>query len=297
MKTYRLIIKPLSSFLTPFDSDSLFGAVCWAIRWKKGERELKNFLKSYQEEPPFLISNGFRHDCLPLPVLPDLTRDESRNLIKSLFGYINPANYKQGLNLLKELKKVDCIPRDLFKKYVNNFSKKLFLEDFFAGKLNEYNYLYFDIQNKKIIKKINDFFKTKDVYHNNINRLTGTVNEGGLYNQTETKYNSLIDIYVRTNKPGYFREIFRILELEGFGKRRSTGKGQFEIKNNLEENKLPSAVNPNYFMTLSNYVPAEEKIEGFYQLDIKRGKLGSVFASRRDLSPWKLPFVYYQPGS
>ncbi len=292
MKTYRLVIEALSPFLTPFDSDSLFGAICWAIRWNKGERELEEFIDSYQNKPPFLISNGFRHDYLPFPILPGLSREEIRNLIERKYGSVGPQDYRKGLEKIKKIRRVKYIQREVFGKYANNFSEKRIVEDVFKKKLN--NFLEFNEEKNE--KEDNNYFKIKDVYHNQINRLTGNVNVGGLYTQTETEYLSLIDIYIRTDNADYFREIFKTLETEGFGKRRSTGKGQFKIIENLVEDKIPTATQANYYLTLSNYVPSE-RVEGYYQLAVKRGKLGSVFASLSDYSPWKSPFVMYKPGS
>ena len=38
---YRLTLAPASSFLTPLQSDTLFGHLCWALRNQRGEGALE----------------------------------------------------------------------------------------------------------------------------------------------------------------------------------------------------------------------------------------------------------------
>ena len=38
MANYKLYLKPLSPFQTPLHSDTIFGHICWAIRYLYGEK-------------------------------------------------------------------------------------------------------------------------------------------------------------------------------------------------------------------------------------------------------------------
>src|SRR3989338_8251403 len=68
MKTYRLKIKPHSSFLTPWHADTIFGSLCWIMAWREGKDVLTKFLEDYKNGiPPFVLSDGFPTDLLPAP--------------------------------------------------------------------------------------------------------------------------------------------------------------------------------------------------------------------------------------
>ena len=96
MVRYRLIIKPTSSFQTPLHSDTLFGHICWALRYLKGEDELLKFLKTFNNDnSPILLSDGFPKDYLPMPVLRPLSIEEEDTLQKQ---------YKTKLDFAREMK-------------------------------------------------------------------------------------------------------------------------------------------------------------------------------------------------
>ena len=60
---YTIELKLSAPLITPFQSDTIFGHICWAVRFLKwGEEDkLNDFLTQYETEdsPPLLISNGF----------------------------------------------------------------------------------------------------------------------------------------------------------------------------------------------------------------------------------------------
>jgi len=71
MKLYRLKITPLSFFATPLRGDTLFGHLCWAILYQKGEERLRELLNGYDEGNPFaIVSDAFAAGYLPKPHLP-----------------------------------------------------------------------------------------------------------------------------------------------------------------------------------------------------------------------------------
>jgi CRISPR-associated protein Csm4 len=70
MKLYKTTIKPVSTFATDLQGDTLFGQMCWAIRYGFGEEKLKTLLSSYKEEPFMIVSDGFASGYLPKPSLP-----------------------------------------------------------------------------------------------------------------------------------------------------------------------------------------------------------------------------------
>jgi len=69
MQTVRIKLKLKSTFITDWQSDTLFGHLCWVVMRSEGEDGLKEFLQPFMERrPPFLLSNGFPGDWLPSPL-------------------------------------------------------------------------------------------------------------------------------------------------------------------------------------------------------------------------------------
>lgn len=75
MKAYRLNITPRSPLGSPLQTDTLFGHLCWALRYTQGEPRLRDFLHAFDDiPPPLVLSNGFPEDFLPRPVFPARAR-------------------------------------------------------------------------------------------------------------------------------------------------------------------------------------------------------------------------------
>jgi CRISPR-associated protein Csm4 len=71
MLTYRATLQPRSATRSPWQADTLFGHLCWLLRYREGEPALAEFLERYRRgQPPLLFSNGFPGDYLPRPLLP-----------------------------------------------------------------------------------------------------------------------------------------------------------------------------------------------------------------------------------
>ena len=48
MNLYKLIYEIKSPVITPFQADTIFGHLCWAIRYIKGEEKLVKFLENFE---------------------------------------------------------------------------------------------------------------------------------------------------------------------------------------------------------------------------------------------------------
>lgn len=72
MKLYKTTINPESPFGTLLKGDTLFGQMCWAIRYSAGNNKLKKLIDNYiNGEKPFLVvSDGFAQGYLPKPKMP-----------------------------------------------------------------------------------------------------------------------------------------------------------------------------------------------------------------------------------
>ena len=292
MKNYKVTIRPSTSFITPLDSDTLFGSLCWLIRWNYSEEKLVDFLKSYEDKPQFLISSGVQKDTIPFPITEGIARSKVRQLVEDAFVFVEPEKMNAVIRLIKKIKKEKYLPIDTFKKYVNDFSLERIIKDIVAKNIDEIEGKYQDAFHQP-----KPFMTSKDRYHNMINRLSNSATDGELFTRTEITYHDDIDVYLRfpEEKLGFWKDNFNALSYEGFGSKKTTGKGQFDVLD-FKEVKLPEADNPNHFMTLSSYIPESEIPEGNYKLKTKRGKVGSIY-SKANYSPWKKPLIFYDVGS
>ncbi len=270
-QTYAIEIKPKSSFITPLQADTIFGSLMWAWRYLKGEERLVEVLEAFSEAPLFLLSNGFPKGYLPRPLIP-------------LF---EPTESLEEARIQKKVKKITLIPEEDYKELVNNLSS-FSLADLL----------------RKLSNRSEIFFKKEPHYKNVINRLSFTTLEGGLFVQEETYYAKDLNwvIYLSFGQDQSLisleeiKQMFNFLSLSGYGKRKSTGKGSFEIID-IKQHKLPEANNPNAFISLSNYVPApSDPADGFYELVLKYGKLGGDYAVNKP-GPWKKPLRMIKAGS
>jgi len=81
MKTlYKATISPTSSFITPLKGDTIFGQMCWAVRFKYGKEKLENLLSDYEKNPFLIVSDGFVSGYLPKPNMPsDLLKEKTED--------------------------------------------------------------------------------------------------------------------------------------------------------------------------------------------------------------------------
>jgi CRISPR-associated protein Csm4 len=265
MNTYRLKIKPQSSFLTPWQADTVFGSLCWIIAWRYGEEALTNFLQEYKSHNPvFVLSDGMPGDLLPAPShLPYmLTKTENRE------------DYEKG----KKLKKVFWISAEKFESVRRGHIQDDIFED-------------------------DKPFKNFTSLHSSISRVTGTTgDEGSLFELQEyalEKSLHTISLYLKI-RDDWVEKVFSLfndLSLMGYGKKKSVGKGSFKIIGGLERFvTFESLEDSNGFVSLSNFVPSvNDPTEGYYKTMVKYGKLGGEFTFSEN--PFKKPLMMLIAGA
>lgn len=317
MKSARIKIKLKSSVITPFMADTIFGHLAWAVKYLYGEDFLKDFLTQYNELPPFVTSNGFPEGFLPRPCTDMLSADEEEKLLESY--YKTPKI--NGLIALKNLKKFSLIHSETFYKLIGDYSEYNLYELVYTDKYCPDNFRTRPeecknplqecrILNPKIVKPC-PYVMTENkagiVSRNTINRISNTVLAGGgFYQQNETFYRpgAKFDIYVKYQEE-YHQEIkdaFEFVAKSGYGKDKSTGKGNFEIID-FTEFSFPECAHPYAYMSLSNYVPSQnDPVDGKYKLITKFGKLGGDYAKSAIeddsvLLPFKKPLIMFEAGS
>ncbi len=285
MKTFEIILRPKSSFLTPLQSDTIFGSICWAIKYSEGEQELVDFLEKYQTSPPLIISNGFPTGFFPKPLCNLITRKQIFDMVKETFRDESKENIAQTVKKIKMIKKVSLVSKGIFDELING--------------LSEIDYLKIKLS-QKTENRENNYAKETTFYKNSINRLTSrTREEGGLFTQDETFYSNdtTMSIFVKTDgcDKDYIEHIFKFISLNGFGKRKTVGKGHFELIE-IKECTFTSPSNSNAFVSLSSFVPSiNDPVDGWYEMHVKYGKLGGDYSTSK--SPFKKPIRMFKAGS
>ena len=77
MNLYKTTIKPESNFGTTLKGDTIFGQLCWAIRYAFGNDRLEELLKRYEEKPFVVVSDAFAKGYLPKPTIPTMLLGEN----------------------------------------------------------------------------------------------------------------------------------------------------------------------------------------------------------------------------
>jgi len=280
---YTIKIALQSSVITPFQSDTLFGHICWAIRYLLGEKYLVDFLNQYhpQKTPPLFISNGFPDGYLPKPVLPPVSQDD----LEKILGKKNRVSdsYK-----IKSIKKADLVPISILNTLQD---EPISPKEFFVAMYEDKNYdAVMAVEKSRI---------SMTIRRNTVNRIKNRVEEG-LYDLEEFFWHegsNIFCIYVKTDS--FYRDeierIFNFIGENGFGKDKNTGKGHFKVKSIEERIDLPEWENSNSFMTLSSFIPAKtDPTKGYYNVLKKHGKLGGMYANG---NPFKRPLLMFQAGS
>ncbi|MBS1517940.1 MAG: hypothetical protein JSS91_07620 [Bacteroidetes bacterium] len=294
-KIYILNLSQKSGLLTQLQSDTIFGHFCWRMRDLIGEDKLKEFLESYRSGcPVFTVSNSFfeRDKIIYLPnsLLPfsnekkETNKDEKiRNFLKykdsKKMKFLTLKQFNFALNGEKEELEKSILEVDVKQpKYIEDLrtSVEISRETFSSKESQLFSYAPYYVQEELINSKRNEFTKTNTVIFIKI-----------LY---EEKFNEK-----NFDCENILKDVFNI----GFGKKKSSGYGEFEVNgfDNFEGFKEPD--DSNGFITLSNYLPSvEDKItadNSYYDLNIKYGKLGEELAL--SLNPFKKPIVFMTPGS
>ena len=263
MKTIRLKLKPLGSYLTDWSSDTITGALLWAYNRRFGSIALGQLISSFlKNEPPFVLSSGFPGDLLPRPFLPQPARQ-----ITTL------TQIEEG----KKLKKSQWVTLDEF----NNLRQG---------------------QPAKPVE-IPRSMLTEVVMHNQVSRISGSTSEGGeLYTVEEhfldIKHFQYISVYahVQPDWADLLAEMFSDLGRTGLGARSSTGKGAFMVEETADFYGFSDLPETNSCIILGNITPrATDPAKGYFKVAIKRGRLGEEYAKLPN--PFKKPLVMLVPGS
>ncbi len=298
MKTYEIIIKPLSGFGTPLKGDTLFGHICWQAYYDSSlfNKSINELLSDYAVTPFLVISSAFLkmedHYILKRPDTP----------LDMLFQL--ELSKKEAIKKRKDLKK-----KIWMKLKGNTKIQSLKLDEYYLSEEELLNELLktADIKTKRLFgMEINSLCLIKDheQTHNTINRLTGTTGEGRFapFSVSQKVFNEIVEliVFVMVRDDIEIEMVIEALKrigMTGFGKDASTGLGKFEIKGYTQINLHSfGAENPNACYTLSPCVPERDFYRNAYFSPFTRfGRHGDILA--RSSNPFKNPVIMADEGA
>ncbi len=263
MKWYRAKFSLKSWAASEWQSDTIFGHLCWGILFLYGEERFKDFLGRYDAgDPPLLISNGFPAGTLPCPILSPLVIDLSIPLDKQR------ADYRWN----KEVRQNTLISLRDFNDIINGRPE--------TG----------DAAVPDRIKRVN--------LKNQLNRNTSTTDPGGVLFNFEEYYLPIISVYMKIHDDfvDIANELMQYISDTGFGKRKSVGYGQVDLVSFEPFSGFELPHRPTGFVSLSNFIPAAtDPVNGRWRVLIKYGKLGEAYAQEENA--FKKPLVMLESGS
>lgn len=285
MKTYLLTLKQKSGLLSELQSDTIYGHFCWRLKDRLGDEKLTEFISLYKNDKPvFILSDGFLQ-----------VNGEIRFPRPYIFS-------KPEVKETKAEKVLEFIKRksDKERKYLTIAELNSFLK---SGEVK--------IEEKSDLDKSKDERKRKKHIMSEalrvsvqIDRDTFGSSEGRLfsYNPTYTREDVSYVVLIKVIDDAAYKSfecesIIKDVFIVGFGKKKSSGYGQFEGGEILEYNAFEEPKDYNAIIVLGNYLPdAKNEITPIgYDINTKYGKLGEEFSQSEN--PFKNPIVFLTAGS
>jgi CRISPR-associated protein Csm4 len=296
MKIVWLI--PQSGYVTDLRSVTLWGTICWGIRYLWGEPALEGFIKRSQDgRPDFVISSAFpfkqqgktRTPFFPNPLLlaPDV--DSADEIDLALVKY----------RLRKKLKDIEYLSLSDFQDMLHG---RLSSNDLLQRMLDEHKSHQNHHKEQEFKKEKTDYFPHENTInrsapkrhdhsmtHNTIDRLRGgTLNlpdddgnlSGQLFHANDIWWSDPYDdsesgvpktgLFFLVegsdeNLEKYLLPVLRLLQHWGIGADRSTGKGFFDFEMQKEDFNLqaPNDTEANAMLNLSLYHPETTELYFF----------------------------------
>jgi len=290
-----VLMSGASGFLeTAPRSDTLFGAICWAIRWIEGEPALLDLLTSVDAgDPPFLVTSAFpyaeaegrRTLFLPRPLLPPAPPGHAHTLP------VSP----------KSLRRIRWVSTGLFDEILaGRMGMAGLAAGLQAGELHVFH---------GAIGRTGEILPRRletEVDRNGINRLSGAVEKGILFTtRVEAVQGGGYYCVIRPRQAGIAERIataFRLLADRGIGGDASVGRGHFHVAFGDGE---PVSGHPDgeALVTLSLFHPSRDEMGHLaanwsrlcYVVEPRRGRLEQMYAPHRRI--WKPVLLYLAEGS
>lgn len=278
MALFRYRLRPLSAFATPMRSDTLYGHLLWAAAEREGVGRVQSLIERFAgSNPPFRLSSAFPAGLLPMPVMPGIKRE----IFRADFASGDSGSLFDALNTYKRFRKVRYLPLAVFEELGGRVSQSALFR------------MYCRDEKRFAAPETCPMQQP----HNSIDRRTSTVlKEGGLHFGSAVFYGPEVrlDIYVETDAPEEFDQLFQMVAETGFGADRTTGKGHFAIESREEAHSLAKITGSHHLLLSVCSASSLAGFAGFYAPFVKHGRAWSGFGQK---NPFKKPFVAFAEGS
>ncbi len=274
MELYRVQLRPRSAWRTPWQADTLLGALCATAARTRGAAFLQQRLidPMLAGRPPFVLSDAMPGDWLPVPAAVRLDP---------------PADVADR----KRLKKLRWIPRTTLSEWRQTQDQSFPWQ---RCATNE------------------DLLCTSDRRHNTLSRESdASLPEGGLFSKHETRLTTIrgndanadgsLTLYARAADEAsleLFWELLEELSWTGFGADASAGCGQFELLGPPRRDaELSGGSDGEGVMVLSTFQPGPgDPVEGCWESFAKFPRLGPDFGLDND-QVRKHTLIMFRPGA
>lgn len=281
METYRVSLRPTGHIATLPTSETLFGALCWAMRDLFGVDALLHALEQFAAgQAPFVISSAFPSlqgsgetvDLLPPPRGLRVLRSQVEHLAQSRDAGLVPV-----FDHAKRLRQARYVSRAIMRRVLAGVAPQELLvetwqtregapddehavlrgETILAGA--EFNSLSDDCRAGLTAGLVSE----RSMLRASIDRLSDSTTPGGqlFYSRRLTvDPQATLTAWLRTEDVTPVRAAFSYLQDGGIGGQRSIGQGRYEISVETAD-ALPGADSGEAFVSLSRYLPADGEVE------------------------------------
>ena len=284
-KVFRITLKPLSYFSSELSPHTIFGALCWAVKYLYGEKRVSELIKLVKERK-FLISSAMPVVDGELYVFKPILKPERIEMENLKFWNSNEENKESEFrNFIKKFKKLSFVPLGVLEKVsegeIKNDKDLMLTLGKEPGEVSP--------------------FTSLALPHAKLNRITNSTSEGGeFYFEESLFFKSDVYFLVAVKKEDVIGDMLiptlKLLQDWGIGGNRSVGFGSFSFE--IErENRFEKLINRNgkEFITLSPVV-ATDRIDyekSFYDIKTYKGAMESGYQNFL----WKPKIFYLKAGS
>lgn len=279
MSIYTVEFRPYGPLQGALESDTLFGAVCWAIRMLD-LADVGTMLADFEASPRFAFSSAFPMLWVksgtpvrfyPMPALPKPRHTQVQGWADELARQDSKQRVgKKALvttqEKVKRLEKVTLVSEAVFTQIVNGWGWDELYPKIGSGPgwVEQVGNALLTYEERKRYsdETLEGLFREEGVQHNQIDRVRGATAEGLLFYETETVFPPNVGLWAAlwvADEADVARLVcpaLRYLADSGLGANRSVGRGHFrEIKVSDTPLILPRAEDANAFVTLSRYIP------------------------------------------
>ncbi|MFA0760235.1 MAG: hypothetical protein HZLCBSQH_000325 [Candidatus Fervidibacterota bacterium] len=285
MAVWMVNLRPQSSVAAWLSSDTIFGAIFWALKHVHGEAELQKWLQCCRSDLPQVAFSSAFPFITPDPLIRFLPKPITLNPTAEVVAkwQSDRCQLLKAMETAKEVSKASFISESLFAQAAKGeLTAEKLLEQVMSGQIALKSSCLLSAEEAKATPT--RFWSTVDTQHSAVDRVLTSAAEGLLYFDTEHFFAPKVGLYFLVHCPDDFplEAILRFLSHSGVGGNRTVGKGHFDWHAEPAEQWLANleAQNGDAIVLLSRCTPKPEEFDwqkSLYRLTSKRPKFESAF--------------------